>query len=203
MARCWISSACPAWRTSRADGRRCGGDLGRDRRTRAGTYQLLLPGQARWAGPARQRLGRLVRPGAHLPSRPARPAAGRMARGMADAAVQSRDGGQVPGADPRRRRCRAGGRRAPRYPAAAGHGGGGRSQGTARHRPGRVRRLAAALDLSMVVHGTSWDPAVAAGGTCQHTAPTSRRQPDQRFPVLAGCPRPSSRGGGTASPQQR
>ena len=37
----------------------------------------------------------------------------------------------------------------------------------ARQGPGRVRRLAAALDLLLVVHGTSWDPDVAPGpSTC-------------------------------------
>jgi transposase len=64
------------------------------------------------------------------PPRPARPAADRVARGMADAPVQSGDGRQVPGHDPGGGPCRR-----CRCPRAPGQG------------PGRVRRRAAALDL--------------------------------------------------------
>ena len=71
-------------------------------------------------------------------------AADRLARGMADAPAQPRDGGQVPGDDPRRRR------RGSRRRTAAGHGGAGRGPRPARQGPRRVRRLLAALDL---LHG--------------------------------------------------
>ena len=76
---------------------RCGrgGDLGRDRRP-APLRRLIIAGQARRAVPVGERLGRLRRPGAHLPPRPAGPAADRVARGLADAPVQPRDGDQIP-----------------------------------------------------------------------------------------------------------
>ena len=47
----------------------------------------------------------------------------------------------------------------------------------ARHATARVACAASLLRwiYSMVVHGTSWDPAAAAGGTCQHPA---RNQPE-------------------------
>jgi transposase len=76
------------------------------------------------------------------------PAAGRLARGGADAPVQPGDDGQVPGDDPRRRRRGSGRRTADR------HGGAGRSPRPARQGPRRVRRLPAALDL---LHGRPRD----------------------------------------------
>jgi hypothetical protein len=90
--------------------------------------------------PVRERLRRFRRPGAHIPPRPARPEADRLACGMADAAVQPGDGRQVRRDDPGRRR-RGGGR------AAAGQGGGSHRPRAARQGPGGVRGLLAPLDL--------------------------------------------------------
>jgi hypothetical protein len=113
----------------RPDRCRRGRNPGRGRRPPP-LRQLLIAGQARRAVPVGERLGRLQRPGPDLPPRPARPAADRVARGVADAPVQSGDGRQVPGHDPGRGHCRR--CRCPRAP---------------RQGAGRVRRLAAALDL--------------------------------------------------------
>jgi len=60
------------------------GDLGRDRRP-APLRQLLLAGQARRAVPLRQLLRRLLWRGPDFPPWPARPAADRLARGVAPA----------------------------------------------------------------------------------------------------------------------
>ena len=62
----------------------------------------------------------------------------------------------------------------------------GRRQAAARARRAKARVACAASLLRwiycMVVHGTSWDPAVASGAASRHDAPrTRRRQPDQRF----------------------
>jgi len=53
--------------------------------------------------PSENAFRRLLRPGAHLPPRPVRPAADRLARGVADAPVQPGAGRQVRGDDQRRR----------------------------------------------------------------------------------------------------
>jgi hypothetical protein len=87
----------------------------------------------------------------------------------ADVAVQSRAGGQVRGANPGRR-CRAS-RRAPERPATA-------AAAAARARRAKARVACAASLLrriySIVVHGTSWDPAAAGGAGGQHAL---RNQP--------------------------
>ena len=129
--------------------------------------------------PVRERLRRLRRPGAHLPPRPARPAADRLARGLADAAVQPGDGRQVRGDDPGRRRCRRRTARR-RYRDAAGQRGGRRGPRAARQGPGGVRRLLAALDL---LHGRPRHQLGCRGRRRPpaSTPPASRRQPDQRF----------------------
>ena len=104
------------------------------------------------------------------------------------------------GADPGRRRCRAGGRRVRRYRDAAGHRGGCRGQGAARDRPGRVRRLPAALDL---LHG---HPRHQLGSrrsrpaTASTPSVSSRRQPDQRFARTARVPPELSPRGGDSEP---
>ena len=101
---------------------------------------------------------------AHISRRAARPAADCLARGVADAPVQPRDGGQVPGNDPRR------GRRGNRGRTAAGHGGAG--GGPRRRAKARVACAASLLRwiYCMVVHDTSWDPAVASGAASQAEA---------------------------------
>src|SRR5258708_1129378 len=71
-------------------GGECGGGGGAGR-----VGQLSMAGQGAGAVPVGERLGRVFRPGAHFPPWPAGPAAGRVARGMADAPVQPRDGRQV------------------------------------------------------------------------------------------------------------
>ena len=79
----------------------------------------------------------------------------------------------------------------------------------ARARRAKARVACAASLLrwiySMVVHDTSWDPAVAASTRATGMfSVTSRRQPDQRFvPHPPRCPRPSSPLRGRASPPSR
>ena len=87
-----------------------------------------------------------------------------LARGVADAPVQPRDGGQVPGNDPRR------GRRGSRRRTAAGHGGAGGGPRPARQGPRRVCRFAVALDL---LHGRPRHQL----GSCRRLR---RRQPARR-----------------------
>ena len=95
------------------------------------------------------------------------PPADRLARGMADAPAQPGDGRQVRRDDPGRR-------------TAAAQAGAGSRQATAAAAAARARRARArvacaasllALDLIIVVHDTSWDPAAASGpAACQHAA---------------------------------
>ena len=81
--------------------------------------------------------------------------------GGADAPVQSRDGRQVPGDDPGRRRRR------PSRRNAVGSLQVSAVAAAARARRARARVACAASLLrwiySMVVHDTAWDPAIASG----------------------------------------
>ena len=136
---------------------------------------------------------------AHVPPAASGPAAGRVARGLADAPVQPRDGRQIRRDDPGRRRRRR------RRPGCRRQSAGSRqvsaTAAAARARRAKARVACAASLLrwiySMAVHDTSWDAAVASGDAWPGAPRAARRrQPDQRLhPARTrhGCPGPSHR----------
>ena len=107
MVACWPSSAFPGWRASRG--------LARSARRRSWPRPATRTGitaRLRWSstpGWLRPRTPRAASPGSRVsPAAAGRPAADRVARGLADAPVQPRARRQVPGDGQHRRRRPAG-----------------------------------------------------------------------------------------------